>query len=97
MPTSRSSARPRRGPPVGPATLEFERGEGSWLFTTDGEKYLDFGAGIAVNCLGHAHPKLIEALEGQARRMWHTSNLYKIPGQEKQAEKLVDKKRSGDG
>ena len=73
------------------APLEFERGEGSWLITTDGEKYLDFGAGIAVNCLGHAHPKLIEALEGQARRMWHTSNLYQIPGQSRLAEKLVEK------
>ena len=72
------------------APLEFERGEGSWLITTEGEKYLDFGAGIAVNCLGHAHPKLIEALEGQARRVWHTSNLYQIPNQTKLAETLVD-------
>ena len=71
------------------APLEFERGEGSWLISTEGEKYLDFGAGIAVNCLGHAHPKLIEALEGQARRVWHTSNLYNIPGQARLAEKLV--------
>ena len=71
------------------APLEFERGEGSWLISTDGEKYLDFGAGIAVNCLGHAHPKLVEALEGQARRLWHTSNLYQIPNQSKLAEKLV--------
>lgn len=72
------------------APLEFERGEGSWLFTTGGEKYLDFGAGIAVNSLGHANPKLIEALEAQARRMWHTSNLYVIPGQAALAQKLVD-------
>ncbi|MEM0988115.1 MAG: aspartate aminotransferase family protein [Pseudomonadota bacterium] len=81
-------------PPVMPtyarAPLEFERGEGSWLFTTDGEKYLDFGAGIAVNCLGHAHPKLVEALEGQARRLWHVSNLYDIPNQQALAQKLVD-------
>ncbi len=72
------------------APLEFERGEGSWLIATDGEKYLDFGAGIAVNCLGHAHPKLIEALEGQARRVWHTSNLYNIAGQTALADKLVE-------
>ena len=72
------------------APLSFERGEGAWLFTTEGEKYLDFGAGIAVNCLGHAHPKLVEALETQARRLWHTSNLYRIPEQEALAEALVE-------
>ena len=71
------------------APLKFERGEGSWLMTADGEKYLDFGAGIAVNCLGHAHPKLVEALDAQARRVWHVSNLYEIPKQEELAEKLV--------
>ena len=71
------------------APLEFERGEGSWLMTADGERYLDFGAGIAVNCLGHAHPKLVDALEAQARRVWHVSNLYDIPGQKALAEKLV--------
>lgn len=70
------------------APLEFERGEGSWLTTVDGERYLDFGAGIAVNCLGHAHPKLVEALDGQARRLWHVSNLYEIPGQKELADKL---------
>jgi acetylornithine/N-succinyldiaminopimelate aminotransferase len=73
------------------APLEFERGEGSWLFTAEGEKYLDFGAGIAVNCLGHAHPKLVEALETQARRVWHVSNLYQIPAQQALAEALVEK------
>ena len=72
------------------APLEFERGEGSWLMTAEGEKYLDFGAGIAVNCLGHAHPKLVEALESQARRVWHVSNLYDIPGQKALAQKLAD-------
>ena len=72
------------------APLKFERGEGSWLFTDTGEKYLDFGAGIAVNCLGHAHPKLVEALEAQARRLWHVSNLYDIPNQEALAAKLVE-------
>lgn len=72
------------------APLEFQRGEGSWLMTAEGEKYLDFGAGIAVNCLGHAHPKLVEALESQARRVWHVSNLYDIPGQKELAQKLAD-------
>jgi acetylornithine/N-succinyldiaminopimelate aminotransferase len=72
------------------APLEFERGEGSWLIATDGTKFLDFGAGIAVNALGHAHPKLVAALEAQARRVWHVSNLYEIPEQKRLAERLVD-------
>ena len=72
------------------APLAFERGEGSWLITADGERYLDFGAGIAVNCLGHAHPRLVAALEAQARRLWHTSNLYEVPGQSRLAERLVE-------
>jgi acetylornithine/N-succinyldiaminopimelate aminotransferase len=72
------------------APLEFERGEGSWLIATDGSKYLDFGAGIAVNSLGHTHPKLVAALEAQARRVWHVSNLYEIPEQKRLAERLVD-------
>jgi len=71
------------------APLEFERGEGSWLTATDGSRYLDFGAGIAVCALGHAHPKLVAALEAQARRLWHVSNLYEIPEQKRLAEKLV--------
>ncbi|MEO0621740.1 MAG: aspartate aminotransferase family protein [Pseudomonadota bacterium] len=71
------------------APLEFERGEGSWLIATDGTKYLDFGAGIAVNALGHAHPKLVAALEAQGRRVWHVSNLYEIPEQRRLAERLV--------
>src|SRR5688572_17596728 len=61
------------------ADLAFERGEGAWLHATDGTRYLDFGAGIAVNSLGHAHPHLVEALTDQARKLWHTSNLYRIP------------------
>jgi acetylornithine/N-succinyldiaminopimelate aminotransferase len=72
------------------APLEFERGEGSWLIATDGSRFLDFGAGIAVNSLGHAHPKLVAALEAQARRVWHVSNLYEIPEQRRLAERLVD-------
>jgi len=71
------------------AALEFERGEGAWLITAKGERYLDFGAGIAVNALGHAHPALVAAIEDQAGRLWHTSNLYRIGGQERLAERLV--------
>jgi len=71
------------------APVAFEKGEGSWLYDESGEKYLDFGAGIAVNALGHAHPALVEALETQARRLWHTSNLYGIPGQQRLAERLT--------
>ncbi|MEM6906731.1 MAG: aspartate aminotransferase family protein, partial [Pseudomonadota bacterium] len=71
------------------APLEFERGEGSWLTTTDGRNFIDFGAGVAVNALGHAHPKLVAALEAQARRVWHVSNLYDIPEQKRLAARLV--------
>jgi acetylornithine/N-succinyldiaminopimelate aminotransferase len=67
----------------------FDRGEGSWLIATNGERYLDFGSGIAVNALGHANPKLAAALAEQAQKLWHTSNLYRIAGQEKLAEQLV--------
>jgi acetylornithine/N-succinyldiaminopimelate aminotransferase len=70
--------------------LAFERGEGVWLVTTDGERYLDLGAGIAVTALGHCHPALVRALEEQGRRLWHTSNLYRIPNQERLAERLVE-------
>lgn len=66
----------------------FERGEGSWLISTAGERYLDFGAGVAVNALGHAHPKLVAALNEQAGKLWHTSNLYRVAGQEALAERL---------
>ncbi len=66
----------------------FERGEGSWLISKTGDRYLDFTSGIAVNALGHAHPKLIAALTEQAGRVWHTSNLYRIDGQERLAERL---------
>jgi acetylornithine/N-succinyldiaminopimelate aminotransferase len=67
----------------------FERGEGAWLYATDGRRFLDFGAGIAVTALGHAHPHLVAALKAQAEKLWHTSNLYRIAGQEKLAERLV--------
>jgi acetylornithine/N-succinyldiaminopimelate aminotransferase len=72
------------------ADVFFERGEGPWLITQDGTRYLDFGAGIAVNVLGHAHPHLVRALTEQAGKLWHTSNLYKIPEGERLAQRLVD-------
>jgi acetylornithine/N-succinyldiaminopimelate aminotransferase len=68
--------------------LAFERGEGAWLIATNGERYLDFAAGVAVNALGHAHPRLIEALTEQANKVWHVSNLYRIPEAERLAERL---------
>ncbi|MDQ0505160.1 aspartate aminotransferase family protein [Xanthobacter agilis] len=68
--------------------LEFERGEGCWLVTTDGRRFLDFTAGIAVNVLGHAHPYLVDALTQQARKLWHTSNLFRIVGGERLAARL---------
>src|SRR3546814_12834142 len=70
--------------------LRFERGQGVWLVTEDGERYLDFAAGIAVNALGHAHPHLVEALKGQAEKLWPLSNLYDIPGQETLARRLTE-------
>lgn len=71
------------------APLAFERGQGTWLYTAEGERYLDFAAGIAVNSLGHAHPRLVAALTRQAETLWHVSNLYEVPGQRKAAERLV--------
>lgn len=76
-------------PTYGRADIEFETGNGPFLFTPAGERYLDFGGGVAVVSLGHAHPHLVEVLETQARKLWHTSNLYRIPGQQKLAERLV--------
>jgi acetylornithine/N-succinyldiaminopimelate aminotransferase len=69
--------------------LVFERGEGAWLVTDTGERYLDFASGVAVNVLGHAHPSLVAALTEQAQKLWHTSNLYRVAGQERLAERLV--------
>src|SRR5712691_4890642 len=68
--------------------LVFERGEGAYLITPDGARYLDFGSGVAVTSLGHAHPHLVEALTNQAKLLWHVSNLHRIPGQERLAERL---------
>ena len=71
------------------ANLRFVKGEGVWLISENGDKYLDMGAGIAVNCLGHANPHLTKVLTEQANSLWHTSNLYQIPNQEKLAKNLV--------
>ena len=68
--------------------LAFERGEGAWLIATDGERYLDFTSGVAVNALGHAHPHLVEAVAKQAHKVWHVSNLYRIPESERLAQRL---------
>ena len=72
------------------APLAFERGEGVRLWSTDGEEYLDCLAGIAVNALGHAHPKLVAAVKGQAEKLWHTSNIFRVPEQEELAKALTD-------
>jgi acetylornithine/N-succinyldiaminopimelate aminotransferase len=72
------------------APLTFIEGKGAWLVEESGERYLDLGAGIAVNVLGHAHPALVKVLEEQARRLWHVSNLYHIKGQEQLAARLVE-------
>ena len=73
------------------APIAFERGQGAWAIATDGTRYLDLGAGIGVNVLGHANPDLVAALTDQAGRIWHVSNLYQIPQQERLADLLVDK------
>ena len=72
------------------AKVSFERGAGVRVFTPDGDEYLDFGAGVAVTSCGHAHPHLVEALTEQAKKIWHTSNLYQMPGQERLARRLID-------
>jgi acetylornithine/N-succinyldiaminopimelate aminotransferase len=72
------------------ADVAFDRGEGAWLISTTGERYLDFGAGIAVASLGYSHPHLVEALTRQGAKLWHTSNLFQIPEGERLARRLVD-------
>jgi acetylornithine/N-succinyldiaminopimelate aminotransferase len=72
------------------APLNFVKGEGSWMIEADGRRFLDLGAGIAVNVLGHANPKLVAALTAQAEALWHVSNLFEIPQHEALAQKLVD-------
>jgi len=70
--------------------LAFERGEGAWLFTAEGDRYLDFTSGVAVNALGHAHPQLVKAITEQAQKLWHVSNLYRIPEGERLADRLCE-------
>jgi acetylornithine/N-succinyldiaminopimelate aminotransferase len=72
------------------ADLAFERGEGAWLIGTDGKHYLDFAGGVAVSALGHAHPKLVAAITEQAGKLWHVSNLFRIPEAERLARRLID-------
>ena len=72
------------------ASLRFARGDGAWLTTTKGDTYLDFGSGVAVNTLGHSHPKLVQAITDQAQKLWHVSNLYEIPEQEALADRLCE-------
>jgi len=76
-------------PTYGRFDLAFDKGEGAYLFTADGRKYLDFASGIAVTVLGHAHPHLVEALIEQGQKLWHCSNLFEIPAQKRLAERLV--------
>ena len=71
------------------AEVAFEQGDGPYLISDSGKRYLDFSSGIAVTSLGHAHPHLVDALKQQAEKLWHTSNLYRIPSQERLAERLV--------
>ena len=72
------------------ADIAFERGDGAWLTATNGERYLDFGGGIAVACLGYSHPHLVKALTDQAQKLWHTSNLYQMPDGERLARRLCE-------
>src|SRR3712207_4638430 len=72
------------------ADLPFERGEGAWLWTADGRRFLDFGAGIATSSLGHGHPHLVRAIAEQAARVMHVSNLYRVPQAERLAQRLVE-------
>ncbi len=77
-------------PTYAPAGIAFERGDGAWLMATNGERYLDFGGGIAVTSVGHSHPHLVHALVEQAQKVWHVSNLFRIPGGERLAKRLTE-------
>ena len=77
-------------PTYGRKDVVFERGEGNYLYATDGRRYLDFTSGIAVNALGHCHPTLVKALTEQGQKLWHTSNLFRVGNGEKLAQRLVD-------
>jgi acetylornithine/N-succinyldiaminopimelate aminotransferase len=76
-------------PTYGRSEIAFERGEGVYLIDTEGRRYLDFGAGIAVNSMGHCHPHLVKMLQDQVAKLWHTSNLYTVPEQTRMADRLV--------
>ncbi len=77
-------------PTYGRWDVAIDHGEGCWLYATDGRKFLDFTSGIAVTGLGHCHPHLVDAVTEQAKHLWHVSNLFRIPGQERLAQRLVD-------
>jgi acetylornithine/N-succinyldiaminopimelate aminotransferase len=77
-------------PVYGPSPVVFERGEGVRMYDDKGKAYLDFIAGIAVNALGHCHPVLVKALSEQANKLWHTSNMFRVPGQERLAQRYCD-------
>jgi acetylornithine/N-succinyldiaminopimelate aminotransferase len=72
------------------APISFERGQGPYLYTADGKRYLDFTAGVAVVSLGHANPRLIKALTEQANKLWHCSNLFEVEGQKRVAQMVID-------
>ncbi len=76
-------------PCYAPPAILFERGEGTYLITDNGDKYLDFTSGIGVNSLGHCHPHVVEALKNQADKLWHTSNMFRIPSAEKLSQRLA--------
>ncbi len=80
---------PAAMPTYARSELMFDRGEGTYLYATNGRRYLDFSSGVAVTSLGHAHPRLVAALTEQAQKLWHCSNLYQIAGQKRLAERLV--------
>ena len=73
--------------------ISFVRGKGSYLYTANGTKYLDFVQGIAVNSLGHAHPKLVKAINQQSKKLWHVSNAFTIPEGEVLAKKIANIKK----
>ena len=83
------SAQPAVLPTYNRSPIAFTHGEGAYLYASDGRRYLDFGSGIAVTALGHCHPHLVKALTEQATKLWHCSNIYTIPAQEKLAQRLV--------
>ena len=85
-----NSAAPHLLPVFARADIGFERGEGAWLIATNGDRYLDFTSGVAVNALGHAHPALVKALQEQATKLWHMSNLFQSPDGEKLAARLCN-------